>query len=172
MNTALCPSDPGILSGLLDTLPTPAVVVDDDGILVASNEPASALIGLEPDELTGRSICDVLHCSHLIPGSAGPGRMPICEDCSLRAAFTRTMGDGCGPARDVKVCRRRPHGHETLVLVVDSVTMFEGASIHSNTGCGRLSGVTPVTSTTADDGEAHLQAGTHWCITWGHEPPA
>ncbi|MBI3893361.1 MAG: PAS domain-containing protein [Candidatus Wallbacteria bacterium] len=85
---------------VLDAIPIPVFVVDDDMRIKGLNAAGAKMIGDTPEVVLRRKSGDVLHCIHFTEHPAGCGRSYACQDCLVRGSVTRALTDG-------KVVRRR-----------------------------------------------------------------
>jgi len=95
--------------GILDAIPSPVFVVDNDVRIIEFNEAAAPLLGQNPTIALNLRSGDALHCLHA--SEQGCGRGPDCGDCVIRNSVAHTFGGR-------KVSRRTTR----MDLVRDSVT--------------------------------------------------
>lgn len=89
----------------LDRFSFPVVLVEGDGRVVASNEPACAFLGRQPRELFGLLGGEALECAHArLP--EGCGKTVHCSTCAIRQAVTQTHATGA-PVHRVPATLRR-----------------------------------------------------------------
>ncbi len=85
-------SEMGNLVGtVLDAIPAPIFVVDDDVQIIGYNLAASQMVAQEPDLVLRRRAGEILHCLHATETPEGCGRAPACKDCSIRNAVRETL---------------------------------------------------------------------------------
>jgi len=89
-----------LLGTILNAMPLPVFIVDDDVRIIAFNLPASAMLGREPRIVLRRRAGEVLHCIHAEEVPEGCGRAPFCEACIVRSSVTASF-------RDHKMIRRK-----------------------------------------------------------------
>ena len=82
------------VGGILNAMPLPVFVVDDDMGIIAYNQSASQFLGSDPQTVIRRRTGDVLHCVHSLETSDGCGRAPLCRDCVLRNAVGECLREG------------------------------------------------------------------------------
>lgn len=80
-----------IVASILDAIPSPILVVDDDVQIIAFNQAASELVGQEPETVIRRRAGEVLHCLHATEVSAGCGRAESCQACPVRNAVSESF---------------------------------------------------------------------------------
>jgi PAS domain-containing protein len=78
-------SSPGFARLLLDTLPTPLLVMDDDMRIYDANVAAARMIGSDPGGLVAKRGGEVMRCVQAL-NPDGCGRGEHCEDCTIRNA--------------------------------------------------------------------------------------
>lgn len=82
------------VGGILNAMPLPVFVVDDDMEIIAFNQSASQLLGSDPETVIRRRTGEVLHCVHSFETQGGCGRAPLCRDCILRNAVGECLREG------------------------------------------------------------------------------
>jgi PAS domain S-box-containing protein len=78
------PNDNALYRTILNAIPFPVFIVDDDVRIADMNEAASAMSGQEKALLLKRSGGEVLHCLHSTDVADGCGRAPSCKQCVIR----------------------------------------------------------------------------------------
>ena len=73
-----------VYQSLLNAIPSPVFVVDDDVRIVDLNQAACILSGQEKRAVLRRRGGEVLHCLHSTEVPGGCGRAPFCADCVIR----------------------------------------------------------------------------------------
>ncbi|MGA9821501.1 MAG: hypothetical protein WBQ36_07890 [Desulfobaccales bacterium] len=73
-----------LVSTLLDAIPSPIFVVDDDIQIIGYNLTASQMVALNPELVIRRRAGDILHCLHSTEVPAGCGRAQPCQECPVR----------------------------------------------------------------------------------------
>jgi len=82
------------VGGILNAMPLPVFVVDDDMGIIAFNQSASQLLGSDPETVIRRRTGELLHCVHSYETQEGCGRTPLCRDCILRNAVGECLREG------------------------------------------------------------------------------
>jgi len=82
-----------ILAAVLDAIPSPLLVVDEDVRIIGFNQAASGLLGQNPELIIRRRAGEVLHCLHATETPQGCGRAEFCKDCPVRNSVTASL---CG----------------------------------------------------------------------------
>lgn len=72
---------------VLDAIPSPIFVVDDDVQIMGYNLAASRMVVQEPEVVIRRRAGEILHCVHATETPAGCGRAEFCQDCPVRIPF-------------------------------------------------------------------------------------
>ena len=83
---------------ILNAIPSPVFIVDDDVRIADLNGVASAMSGQEKDTVLKRRGGEVLHCLHSADVEEGCGRGPACQHCVIRNAVTACL-DGKSVSR-------------------------------------------------------------------------
>ena len=98
--TSLCATDPGFYRKVLDAIPLPVFVVDEDVRIHDYNKAAEPLLGPDHSISFRRRGGEVLHCLHSVDVPEGCGCGPLCKDCVLRNSVTRAFqGEKVGRTR-------------------------------------------------------------------------
>lgn len=81
------------LREFLDALEPPVLLVDSAGVVLAANESARRVLGIQPGGAEGSLSGDILNCVNApLPGGCGmTGR---CAECEIRGSVTRTFETG------------------------------------------------------------------------------
>lgn len=85
---------------ILDAMPIPVFIVDDDLRLIDMNRMASAIFGLDKNVVFQMRGGEALHCLHSTDSPGGCGRGPFCRSCVIRNAVGESM-------KGLSVVRRR-----------------------------------------------------------------
>lgn len=93
-------ADPGFYRKVLDAIPLPLLVVDEDVRIHDYNEAAEPLLGFDHSISYHRRGGEVLHCLHSTDVPEGCGHGPVCKECVIRGSVD-------GAYRGEKVSRRR-----------------------------------------------------------------
>ena len=81
------------LQQFLDSLQAPVILISGEGILLAGNEHACALIGNEFPDSGQRLLGEAFECEYSrLPG--GCGKTVHCSGCTIRRCFTETYTTG------------------------------------------------------------------------------
>lgn len=88
------PADHDFHRALIDSIPSPLFVVDDDMRIVAFNRAASAMLGDKPTLAMNRKGGEALHCIHSAEALGGCGASEACRTCVIRNAVGETLRAG------------------------------------------------------------------------------
>ena len=80
-----------IVVAVLDAIPSPILVVDDDVQIIGYNLAASHLLAQNPELVMRRRAGEILHCLHSTESPEGCGRASACSDCPVRNAVNESM---------------------------------------------------------------------------------
>jgi PAS domain-containing protein len=79
------------IESILDAIPLPIFVVDEDVRIFWSNQSAAPLLDTEPDLVFLRRCGEVLRCQHALESTEGCGRTEFCKDCPIRNAVQQSI---------------------------------------------------------------------------------
>jgi PAS domain-containing protein len=119
-----------IVASVLDAIPSPILVVDDDVQIIGFNLAASALLAQNPELIIRRRAGEVLHCLHSTEAPEGCGRAKFCKTCPVRNAVNESV-------RGHRVVRKRAmmelvsEGHtvELYLLVTTAPFSYKDKSL-------------------------------------------
>jgi len=80
------PKDKTLYRTILNAIPSPVFIVDEDVRIIDQNEAAAAMSGQEKELVLRRRGGEVLHCIHSTEVAEGCGRAPVCKSCVIRNA--------------------------------------------------------------------------------------
>ena len=81
----------GILTAVLDAIPSPILVVDDDVQIIGYNLAASQLLSQNPELVLRRRAGEILHCLHSTEKPEGCGHAAPCSDCPVRNSVNESV---------------------------------------------------------------------------------
>ena len=118
-----------IVVSILDTIPSPIFLVDDDVQILGYNLAASNLLAQDPEMVIGHRAGEMLRCLHATETTAGCGRSKACQDCLVRNSVYESL-------RGRRVVRRKtkmelgPEGlsREIYLLVTTAPPNFQDNS--------------------------------------------
>lgn len=76
---------------VMEAIPTPLLVVDDDVRIIAFNRAASPLMGEKPEMALKTRAGEVLHCFHSTDSPEGCGRGEECGSCVVRGSVNESL---------------------------------------------------------------------------------
>jgi PAS domain-containing protein len=79
------------IEGILDTIPLPIFLVDEDVRIFWSNQSAAQLLDREPDLAFLRRCGEVMHCLHAVESTEGCGRTKFCKNCPIRNSVQQSI---------------------------------------------------------------------------------
>jgi PAS domain-containing protein len=122
---------------VLDAIPLPVFVVDDDVRIRDMNAMAASTFGLEGELVLSRRGGEVLHCLHAGDVPEGCGRGPVCNTCMIRGSVNQSLQSGQVSRRRSKVeivtgdvtrqvellitARRLPGDEKLVVLILEDI---------------------------------------------------
>lgn len=77
---------------ILDSIPLPVFLVDDDVRIEWLNAAAAAAFGLDSAKVAKRRGGEALHCLHAADSPEGCGRGPVCGSCVIRTSVGQCLG--------------------------------------------------------------------------------
>lgn len=81
----------GLVDAVLDAIPSPIFVVDDDVQILGYNLAASQMLAQPPDLVLRRRAGEILHCLHSTETPGGCGRSVVCKDCPVRTSVKAAL---------------------------------------------------------------------------------
>lgn len=88
---------------ILDAVPCPILVVEEDVRIVDFNPAAGALLQQERTVILRQRAGQVLHCIHSLETPGGCGRAPACSDCPVRNGVNQALAGQTPPRQTVKL---------------------------------------------------------------------
>ncbi len=76
---------------VLDAIPSPIFVVDDDVKIIGYNLAASHLLAQNPELVMHRRAGEILHCLHSTESPEGCGHATPCSDCPVRNSVNESV---------------------------------------------------------------------------------
>ena len=119
-----------IVVSILDTIPSPIFLVDDDVQILGYNLAASQMLAQDPEMVIRQRAGEILHCLHATEAPGGCGRSKACQDCLVRNSVYESL-------RGQRVVRRKfkmelgPEGlsKEIYLLVTTAPFNSQGNSL-------------------------------------------
>ncbi len=112
-----------IVASVLDAIPSPIFVVDDDVQIIGFNLAASQMVAQDPEVVIRRRAGEILHCVHSTEAPGGCGRAEPCKDCPVRNSVNESV-------RGHQVVRKRARmelireGHIVPIYLLVTTTPF------------------------------------------------
>ena len=118
------------IESILEAIPLPIFVVDQDVRIFWFNRSAAPLLDMERDQIFLRRGGDVLHCQHAVESTEGCGRTEFCKDCPIRNSVQQSA-EGQRVVR--KKNKMRMVGKDQVVeinlLVTTAPVSYQGESL-------------------------------------------
>jgi PAS domain-containing protein len=83
-----------IFEKILDGIPSPIFLVDDDVQIYGYNRAAADLFGKKPEKVLRMGCGDALHCIQCAEGKNGCGEADACKQCIIRNLVNETYNSG------------------------------------------------------------------------------
>lgn len=80
-----------VIESILNAIPLPIFLVDEDVRIFWSNLGAAPMLDMEPDLVFLRRCGEVFHCLHAVESTAGCGRTEFCKDCPIRNSVQQSI---------------------------------------------------------------------------------
>lgn len=120
----------GFYHGILDAIPSPVFVVEEDVRIVDYNSAAGRMLSQEREMVVSRRAGEVLHCLHSTDVEEGCGRGPFCSGCLVRKLVNESLL-GQKTTRQKLTMEILANGEKTeaLFLVTSSPLNFDGKQL-------------------------------------------
>ena len=112
-----------IIEKILDGIPSPIFLVDDDVRIYGYNKAASELFGKEPEKVLRMGCGDALHCIHSAVDKNGCGGADACKKCVIRNSVNRTYDSGDIQRNKAKCIFNKDGKVEEIYLIVTSAPL-------------------------------------------------
>jgi PAS domain-containing protein len=80
-----------VIESILEAIPLPIFLVDEDVRIFWSNQSAAPLLDREPDLVFLKRCGEVMHCRHAMESTAGCGSTEFCKDCPIRNSVQQSI---------------------------------------------------------------------------------
>ena len=124
-------SDDSLYRSILNAIPSPVFIVDDDVRIVDLNRVASALSGQEKGAALTRRGGEVLHCLHSTDVEEGCGKAPFCKRCVIRNSVKSCIEGKAVSRSRMKMDFLPESGHKTLDLLITASPMPSGGEFQA-----------------------------------------
>ncbi len=102
---------------IMDSIPVPIFLVDDDVRILDLNSAASSAFGVLKDAIYLRRGGEVLHCLHSLDVPEGCGRGPACKSCVIRNSVASSVNGTGTTRRRMKFEIGDPHRKEMELMI-------------------------------------------------------
>jgi hypothetical protein len=124
--------DPANLhKAVLDAMPHPVFVVDDDVRIVDCNAAAQEFLGSAPELFISQKGGDALHCINAYEAPGGCGTGPDCQNCVIRNSVRDAFSGARATRRrcQVRLRRGKRNPDEEQMLVTTAPIAFAGRQL-------------------------------------------
>jgi PAS domain-containing protein len=119
-----------LVAAVLDAMPSPIFVVDDDVQILGYNLAASQMLAQEPNLVFRRRAGEILHCLHATETPGGCGRSAVCKDCPVRDSVREALsGQRVVRARARMQLLQGKEAAEIFLLVTTAPLVHQGQSL-------------------------------------------
>jgi PAS domain-containing protein len=118
------------IESILDAIPLPIFVVDEDVRIFWSNQSAAPLLDREPELVFLKRCGEVMHCQHALESAAGCGRTEFCKYCPIRNSVQQSI-QGQRVVRKKNIMRMVGQGQvvEVNLLVTTAPFAYQDESL-------------------------------------------
>lgn len=109
---------------ILDSFPSPVLIVDSNLQIYDVNRAATELVGEQQDILMRRLCGDLLHCIHASQSKGGCGTTEHCPDCVLRQT-AEAVTEGASRFRQLSEMQIEKNGEVRKIWLLISGSLFE-----------------------------------------------
>lgn len=119
-----------IVVSILDTIPSPILLVDEDVQILGYNLAGSQMLGQNPEIVIRHRAGEILHCLHATETTDGCGRSKACQDCLVRNSVYESLRGQRVVRRKFKmVLRTEGLSREIYLLVTTAPFNFQSNSL-------------------------------------------
>jgi PAS domain-containing protein len=120
----------GLIASILEAVPPPIFLVDEDVRVFWSNHSAVPLMGMPPDQAFFKRCGEVMYCLHAVESAAGCGHTEFCKDCIIRNSVRQTFdGQRVVRQRSRMIMMGREQMVEINMLVTTAPFAYKDASL-------------------------------------------
>ncbi len=109
---------PEMVGSLLDAMPSPTFLVDEDVTIVCLNKSSRDLLARESGGVLHRRAGEVMHCIHAEATPEGCGRARHCGDCLVRNAVGRALREDVVVRERAKLELRSENGVRKVHMAI------------------------------------------------------
>ena len=118
-----------LFEAMLDAIPSPVLLVDEDVNIIAANAAANSFIGVDAETILRKRGGDVMGCLHSTKTSKGCGHADMCRQCVIRNSVGRTfMGNKVVRAQTKMDIERNGETIHAFILVTTSPIKLDDQS--------------------------------------------
>lgn len=103
---------------LVDAMPTPTFLVDEDVTILCLNKSSRELISKDREVVLHRRAGDILHCIHAEETAQGCGRASHCKDCLVRYSVRRAFSENLVSKHNAKLELRSKEGVKKVHMAI------------------------------------------------------
>ena len=103
---------------MLNAMPHPVFIVDEDVAIHALNDASRKMIGKDPELIIKRRAGEILHCIHSTETENGCGRAVFCDDCIIRKSVNKAFREHIVSRENAKMEMVSENGIEKIYLTV------------------------------------------------------
>ena len=116
-----------LFEAMLDAIPSPVLLVDEDVNIIAANAAANSFIGVDAKTILRKRGGDVMGCLHSTKTSKGCGHAEMCRQCVIRNSVERTfMGKKVVRAQTKMDIQKDGKTTHAFILVTTSPIALDG----------------------------------------------
>lgn len=120
----------GFYRNILDAIPSPVFVVEEDVRIVDYNVAAGRMLSTDREMVISRRAGEVLHCLHAEDVADGCGRGPVCPSCVVRNSVNESLhGKKMTRQKLMLEVLREEKKVEALFLVTTAPLLYQGRDL-------------------------------------------
>lgn len=120
----------GFYRNILDAIPSPVFVVEEDVRIVDYNVAAGRMLSTDREMVISRRAGEVLHCLHAEDVADGCGRGPVCPSCVVRNSVNESLhGKKMTRQKLMMEVLREEKKVEALFLVTTAPLLYQGREL-------------------------------------------
>ncbi len=108
----------GVVGPLLDAMPHPVFLVDEDIAVLGLNRVSRQMIGENPELIVRTRAGEMLHCIHSEETEKGCGRSSFCPDCMVRNCTDKAFKENAIIRKKAKMEMVSSNGVEEICLSI------------------------------------------------------
>lgn len=116
-----------LFSAVLNAMPSPVFIVDEDVKIIEANEAARPLLGEDANTIYLRRGGEALHCLNATGAAAGCGQSPNCATCVIRTSVGESFANRKVVRRATRmILTQKDESREAYLLITTAPLVFEG----------------------------------------------